>query len=779
MDTRVARSLLSVGFALALFAVVNAQVPWNHPDGSTHWYLAISSTGISWDEAQLQARQLGGHLATITSADENTFVFGLIDSPTYWTTTSQGTLAGPWIGSVQPSQSPEPAGGWTWVTGEALAYYSWSLGQPNDQNGNEDRVHFGETAQRAPTWNDAPMSRIDIRGYVVEWSGHSPYHTVGVIEKRPQAHGGYTAVTQGGNTHLIDRDGRRVHTWTTNHPSGQAPYLLDDGDLIRCYPALPSPFWNGIQIGGLTGRIERHDWQGNLEWAFDYVSSDYIAHHDIEVLPNGNVLVLAFEKKTMADALAAGRDPAFLSEGMLFPEHIIEVAPTGSYGGTIVWEWHAWDHMIQNFDPMQANYGDPTLHPELIDVNFMEAFPGIADWHHANSIAYNAQLDQIVISLRNLSEVWIIDHSTTTAQAAGHTGGNSGKGGDLLYRWGNPRSYGAGTSADQTLFGQHDARWIPPGYPGQGNLMIFNNGFGRPAGPWSSVEELVLPVDAQGAYTLQAGAAFGPVSPVWSFTAPHEPDFFSPIVSGAQRLSNGNTLVCYGVTGNLFEVTPSGQLVWRYMNPFDGTSAVQQGSLIPACNAFLLCNFIFRANHFDVGHPGFTGRTLTPGDVLETFEPRMDARRGRVNLGVGPRADVLLVNGSAGDVWREVYVPSGGTMNLELLSPPAGPALAEFTIYAFLGEPSASDLRSLPAGLGDSAFPMPLFIPPATNVFTIANTTGDPGLGVPLFGVTNTPVQLALTGVPPGAYTLQGLIQDAGSVAGGASVTNAIVINVQ
>ena len=72
------------------------------------------------------------------------------------------------------------------------------------------------------------------------------------------------------------------------------------------------------------------------------------------------------------------------------------------------------------------------------------------------------------MSVCAFSEFWIIDHGTTTAQAAGHTGGRRGRGGDLLYRWGNPRAYRAGTKADRKLFAQHNAHWIPKGLPGAG-----------------------------------------------------------------------------------------------------------------------------------------------------------------------------------------------------------------------------------------------------------------------------------------------------------------------
>ena len=99
-----------------------------------------------------------------------------------------------------------------------------------------------------------------------------------------------------------------------------------------------------------------------------------------------------------------------------------------------------------------------------------------ADWTHFNSVDYNPELDQIVVSPREFGELWVIDRSTTIEEAAGRTGGNSGKGGSLLYRWGNPAAYKSGSRADQKLFYQHDPKWIPPGLPGAGNILVFNNG---------------------------------------------------------------------------------------------------------------------------------------------------------------------------------------------------------------------------------------------------------------------------------------------------------------
>ena len=197
-----------------------------------------------------------------------------------------------------------------------------------------------------------------------------------------------------------------------------------------------------------------------------------------------------------------------------------------------------------------------------------------AFWNHMNSLAYDEKLDQIVLSVRGCSEIWIIDHSTTTQEAAGHSGGKQGKGGDLIYRWGNPAAYRRGTEADRQLIQQHDAEWIPDRYPGAGHLTIFNNGYER---GWSSIEEILPPVDANGRYALEAGKAYGPDKPVWHYEAKPATAFFSSETSGAQRLPNGNTLICAGVVGGLFEVTSSGEVVWQYVNPMVRGGILAQG----------------------------------------------------------------------------------------------------------------------------------------------------------------------------------------------------------
>ena len=435
-------------------------------------------------------------------------------------------------------------------------------------------------------------------------------NTVGLIEYDPAlAYPGYTvfAPNLSTTTYLIDIEGNLVRSWSATQLPGNVAYLLESGHLLRTANVLNMTFASG----GRGGRVQEFDWDGTLLWDFTYSSTQFCQHHDVETLPNGNLLIIAWERKTVAEAIAAGRNPARLTSAGLWPDHIVEVQPTGATTGTIVWAWHAWDHLVQDFDPTKANYGVVFDNPQLVDINFTRSGPGGAgaDWLHTNAIQYNAALDQIVLSVHALNEIWVIDHSTTTAEAASHSGGLSGRGGDLLYRWGNPRAYDRGTIADQKLSGQHDAQWIAPGLPGAGRILVFNNGTSR---GWSSVDEIETPVDASGNYTLSPGAAYGPDTLAWTYSAPVPADFYAQNISGAHRLENGNTLICDGPDGTFFEVTNTGERVWMYINPVTADGPVNQGETIPDG-----ANNVFRAYRYGVDFPGFDGRDLTPQGPIE------------------------------------------------------------------------------------------------------------------------------------------------------------------
>ena len=437
---------------------------------------------------------------------------------------------------------------------------------------------------------------------------------LGVQINDPKALQGYTLVAplNSKKTYLIDMQGQPVRTWESKYTAGQDAYFLENGHLLR---AATLDNRERLFIGaGQGGRVQEFDWDGGLVWDFKFHDSKRVAHHAICRLPSGNILLIVWEIKTATETVAAGRRPETV-RGPWLADSIVEIKPTGKTTGEVVWEWHAWDHLIQDSDSSKANYGDVGKHPELIDINFGSEFTGgaptsrprlevakedapkedearkqrdmdqlksigyvgnptargnmglLPDWTHVNSVAYNVEFDQIMISARSFGEFWIIDHGTTTEEAAGHQGGRRGKGGDLLYRWGNPIAYRAGTSVDQLLFAQHDAHWIPAGYPGAGHVLVFNNGVGRPDGNYSSVDEIVLPVDAKGDYARKQGEPFGPREPAWSYTAPWKEELFSFIMSGANRLPNGNTLICESVSGTILEVTSEGQTLWKYTTP--------------------------------------------------------------------------------------------------------------------------------------------------------------------------------------------------------------------
>ena len=419
------------------------------------------------------------------------------------------------------------------------------------------------------------------------------------------------------STHLIDTSGQVVQTWTGN--GGQtSSYLLPNGNLLR---NTNKPAGRVFGSNGSTGVIEELAWDSSVVWTFEMQTEKYQLHHDAIPMPNGNILAMAWERHSYDEAVAMGRDPSRTNPATnreVWSEAIFEIQPdrTDGIGGEIVWEWHLSDHLVQNKFPGKENYGSILRQPQLVNFNYVPTGIGadthIADWAHFNAIAYNPNTDQIAVSSREFSEIWTIDHSTTTEQAAGHTGGRYGKGGDLLWRFGNLATWNAGTRQNQQLYYQHNVQWIADGSPGAGNILVFNNGWNRASGgSYSSVMEL-KPV------------RYGVAQRVWTYAANPPARFFAPIVSGAQRLPNGNTLIDEGTTGRIFEVTRAGRIVWQYVNPDTLTGPVKQGVKPPVRAVTGLngtpnvrTNMVFRAVRYAPSFEGLTGKTLTPRGTIE------------------------------------------------------------------------------------------------------------------------------------------------------------------
>ena len=372
--------------------------------------------------------------------------------------------------------------------------------------------------------------------------------------------------TQGGgggggsfNSYLVNNELNVINEWT--HPRGAAsmPYLLPDSTLVYPY-RVESPT---MGAGGVGGGISKYSWNGDLLWNFEISNNTYQHHHDVEPMPNGNILVIAWERKTADEAYAVGRQSIDNSLNEMWAEAILEVEPVGTDDANIVWEWHIWDHLIQDVDTSLSNYGVIADHPELQDVNYGNAGsnqgPGgpNGDWKHMNAVSYNESLDQIVLSSRHHDEIYIIDHSTTAEEAGGHTGGIYGMGGDYLYRWGNPQTYNRGTNSDHLLGSPHGVNWIPEGYPGEGNLILFNNNYSSNT---SAVFEIMTPLNENGTYDIGAGQPYGPDNPVWF----HAGGFHTQMQGGAFRQPNGNTLVTDCDDAYMFEVTNDHEVVWSH-----------------------------------------------------------------------------------------------------------------------------------------------------------------------------------------------------------------------
>lgn len=425
--------------------------------------------------------------------------------------------------------------------------------------------------------------------------------TVGLFMNSPQSFNGYTlfAPIPSEITYLINNCGEKVHSWSSQYQPGLSCYLMENGVLLRT-GRISGP-------GGGSGIVEMIDWNGNVIWDYSISLALGKQHHDIELLPNGNILFIVSEERSQGEVVQAGGSTLF-SE--IKSEQIIEVQPDlVSGGGTVVWEWKVWDHLIQDADASKDNYGTVSQRPERVDVNFLS--PIRAEWLHVNGVDYNAEFDQIIISVHNFSEFWIIDHSTTTAEAAGSTAGFYGKGGDLLYRWGNPQTYDQGTANDQKLFLQHHTHWIPDSHPDGGKIMLFNNQAGTLQGQdYSTVDIVDLPVDSDGFYTYN-GTAYAPLDFDWTYKAPNPTDFYSRIISGVQRLENGNTLICQGVGGRFFEIDENKDIVWEYINPVKIIGPITQGTVIDGDNN------VFRCVRYAPDYPGFDGNTLIPQGYIE------------------------------------------------------------------------------------------------------------------------------------------------------------------
>lgn len=400
---------------------------------------------------------------------------------------------------------------------------------------------------------------------------------------------------------LVDNCGELVNSWRFGELPGATCYLLENGNLLRA---------------GKDSLVIK-DWNDNTVWSFAITAEWGLnQHHDIEPLPNGNILCIVEDNYTSAEMLAMGQDTTLVPVGTDL-DRIIELHPIGTDSAEIVWDWKFADHLVQDYDNTKPNFGVVADHPELVDINYDSGMQ--SDFTHLNAIDYNATLDQIMISSRSLSEIIILDHSTTTVEAASHSGGNSGKGGDLLWRWGNPQTYRQGTPGDQQLFRQHDCKWIQDGYTDAGKITVFNN-LGYSLTGDTSFIHIINPVIQNNQYQ-SSGGEFLPATFDWSWKGMILGSLvYEGIKSSVQALENGNMLIGETGKGRISEIDRNGNVLWSYVNPTaQGATVYNQYDVVTPPT-----NRMFRAEKYPMDFPGFTGKNMNGNGTIENLNPISD-----------------------------------------------------------------------------------------------------------------------------------------------------------
>jgi hypothetical protein len=453
-----------------------------------------------------------------------------------------------------------------------------------------------------------------------------------------KAYNGYTLFGVGGKTFLIDMEGKVAHSWKI----GTNPRLTLGGTIIDAAGGDPSKSTTWQEL----------DWNGNVVWTYTETRSLYKPHHDFEKIYDSKLgdsafIYIANKSLTLQQCLHAGADSAN-SKGYSTAQvdAIVEV----DMKGNIIWEWWFFDHIIQDLYPSKSTFGVIKNHPEKININ-IPGNPLKSDWLHCNSLDYNEELDLMVINSVQ-GEFYVIDHGNTFIKGdpdSSITLAASTKG-DFLYRFGDPARYDQGdppsvlenwtktTSGHKQIGGSHNIQWIKKGLTGEGNFLIFNNSQNLfELTPQSYIFEINPYLDSTGKNTGKFVntplAGYNIVnSPnkdlmkekknvskqiVWSYSSKNNVNFYSTIGSSAQRLPNGNTLICSDNSGHFFEVCPKDtSIVWEYINPL-----TSNGIKKVLTDNYPMFNSCFRAYRYTADYPGLKGRDLTTTTTITGRTP--------------------------------------------------------------------------------------------------------------------------------------------------------------
>ncbi len=351
---------------------------------------------------------------------------------------------------------------------------------------------------------------------------------------REKAYEGYTLITPfpsrsavepyevASEVNLLDMNGKVVHTWKTPYPAWYAR-LMPDGHLMvtqRFAKATPNrPGYAPYHMGGATGMLMELDWDGNI--LFQHFDPNM--HHDFRRLDNGNYIYVGWEPvpTDLAKKVRGGQKGTEHTDGTMFGDYFREINSSGQ----TVWEWHG----IEHFDP---------------DIDIIGAIHPREEWTHINDVDVMDD-GNIFSDSRHTDGAFIIDRTS----------------GDIIWRWGNVAYLDPETGSvehkdvrdPKTMGGPHDGHIIARGLPGEGNMLIYDNAmytyYSRALEVDIKTGDVVW--DSEEDYGLE-GYVHGRVH-------------FSPFISGSQRMPNGNTVVCSGGNGVVFEVTKEKEIVWHWV----------------------------------------------------------------------------------------------------------------------------------------------------------------------------------------------------------------------
>ena len=405
-----------------------------------------------------------------------------------------------------------------------------------------------------------------------------------------------------GVTRLIDLTGVVRKEW----PHAGVPARIIDpalnhgriGDVgvqLSQVPDSPGGIYGNRTVGQLS-------WTGETRWEWGTEAPGGAArqNHDWQLLPNGNRLLLVTIPRVVPE----------LGHQTVGDQGLYEVNPDGK----IVWEWRAGDHLSEfgfSTEGMAHLRASVARHPGdvwgYLEINSATHI-GANKWHgrDPNTVFHP---DNIVISARKANVIALIERST----------------GRIVWRLGpyfdeRPGAEHQRINAHKLprpldqISGQHNPHFIAEGLPGAGNLLVFDNqgGAGYPPAPLG----------------IYAGSRILEIDPtteeiVWQYTAEDSGlptwTFHSSFVSNAQRLPNGNTLIVEGMRGRIFQVTPSGQVVWEYHTPYDGDAVAGEPEVqvptLPGFDRVTRTRLIYRAQAVPFAWvPDDTPRSADPVD---------------------------------------------------------------------------------------------------------------------------------------------------------------------